>query len=125
MRRMKTILRWLAAALTLSIACDAAADEVRFRVINGMDFPIRSIVLSSANMNTWGPNVLARPSIRPGDAREVVVRGVFVDCNVDMKVALDVNASEPIWQYLNVCSLQRIRLRFDPYSGVTTASYEE
>ena len=122
---MKPILRWLAAALTLSIACTATADEVRFRVINGMDFPIRSIVLSSANMNTWGPNVLGPPAIKPGDMREVVVRGVFVDCNVDMKVALDVNASEPIWQYLNVCSLQRIRLRFDPYSGVSTASYEE
>ncbi len=122
---MKNLLCWLAAALPLSIACSAAADDVRFRVINGMDFPIRSITLSAANMNSWGPNVLSPPPIRPGDAREIVVRGVFVDCNVDMKVALDTNASEPIWQYLNVCSLQRIRLRFDPYSGVTTASYEE
>jgi hypothetical protein len=123
--RVRTALRWPAAALALFFAGDAAADDVRFRVINGTDFPIRSLVLSAADLNTWGPSVLGPPSIKPGDAREVVVKGVFVDCNVDMKVAFDVNASEPTWQHLNVCALQKIRLRFDPYSGVTTASYEE
>lgn len=122
---MKSLVHWLAAALTLSIAADAAAEERRFRLINGMDFPIRSVVLSAANLDSWGPSVLPPPSIKPGEAREIVVRGVFVDCNIDMKIVLDVNASEPIWRGLDVCSLQRIRLRFDPYSGVTTASYEE
>ena len=82
-------------------------------------------MLSQANLAAWGPNVLSAPSIKPGDAREVVVRGMFVDCNIDMKVTFDINASEPVWQYLNVCQLQKIRLRFDAMSGVTTAAYEE
>ena len=125
MARVRTHLPRLAALLALSAAGDAAADEVRFRLVNGTDFPIRALVLSQANLAAWGPNVLAPPSIKPGDAREVVVRGVFVDCNVDMKVTFDINASEPVWQYLNVCELRKIRLRFDQISGVTTASYEE
>jgi hypothetical protein len=126
MARVRTHLPRLAALLALSTAGDAAAaDEVRFRLVNGTDFPIRALVLSQANLAAWGPNVLTPPSIKPGDAREVVVRGVFVDCNVDMKVTFDINASEPVWQYLNVCQLQKIRLRFDAMSGVTTASYEE
>ena len=54
-----------------------------------------------------------------------MVKGVFVDCNIDMKVTFDINASEPMWQYLDVCQLKRIRLRFDQMSGVTTAAYEE
>jgi hypothetical protein len=126
MARVRTHLPRLAALLALSTAGDAAAaDEVRFRLVNGTDFPIRALVLSQANLAAWGPNVLTPPSIKPGDAREVVVRGVFVDCNVDMKVTFDINASEPVWQYLNVCQLQKIRLRFDAMSGVTTAAYEE
>jgi hypothetical protein len=126
MARVRTHLPRLAALLALLTAGDAAAaDEVRFRLVNGTDFPIRALVLSQANLAAWGPNVLTAPSIKPGDAREVVVRGVFVDCNVDMKVTFDINASEPVWQYLNVCQLQKIRLRFDAMSGVTTASYEE
>jgi len=123
---VKTILPRLTALLALLVAADAAAaDEVRFRLINGTDFPIRAVVLSQANLAAWGPNVLSAPSIKPGDAREVVVKGVFVDCNIDMKVTFDINASEPMWQYLDVCQLKRIRLRFDQMSGVTTAAYEE
>ena len=123
---MKTILPRLTALLALLVAADAAAaDEVRFRLINGTDFPIRAVVLSQANLAAWGPNVLSAPSIKPGDVREVVVKGVFVDCNIDMKVTFDINASEPMWQYLDVCQLKRIRLRFDQMSGVTTAAYEE
>lgn len=126
MAGVKTSLPWLAAALTLSLAGDAAAaDEVRFRLVNGTDFPIRALALSQADLAAWGPNVLAPPSIKPGEAREVVVRGVFVACNVDLKVTFDVNASEPVWQYLDVCQLRKIRLRFDSMSGVTTAAYEE
>jgi len=123
---VKTILPRLTALLALLVAADAAAaDEVRFRLINGTDFPIRAVVLSQANLAAWGPNVLSAPSIKPGDVREVVVKGVFVDCNIDMKVTFDINASEPMWQYLDVCQLKRIRLRFDQMSGVTTAAYEE
>jgi hypothetical protein len=122
---MRPHLPWLAALLALSIAGDAAADEVRFQLVNGTDFPIRALVLSQANLGSWGPNVLKPPSIKPGEAREVTVRSSFFACNVDMKVTFDINASEPVWQYLNVCELRKIRLRFDPMSGVTTASYEE
>ena len=48
---MKTILPRLTALLALLVAADAAAaDEVRFRLINGTDFPIRAVVLSQANL---------------------------------------------------------------------------
>src|SRR3954470_18075276 len=114
---MRSIIPWLAAALALLIAGDAAADEVRFRLINGTDFPIRSLVLSPENLGTWGPNVLGTPSLKPGEGREVVVRGVFVACNAPPRGGWDISASEPLGQYLNLCALQQIRLRFDPQSG--------
>jgi hypothetical protein len=122
---VRTYLPRLAALLALSFAGNAAADEVRFRLVNGTDFPIRGLVLSQANLNAWGPNVLAAPSIKPGEAREVTVKGAFFACNLDLKVTFDINAAEPIWQYLNVCELKKIRLRFDAQSGITTAAYEE
>lgn len=127
MPRVKTTLPRLAALLALSFAASstAAADEVRFRLINGTQYPIRAIALSQSDLGAWGPNVLPAPSIKPGENREVVLRGVFVSCNADMKVTFDVNASEPVWQYLDVCQLKRIRLVYDAQSGITTASYEE
>ena len=43
----------------------------------------------------------------------------------DLKVAFDTIDAQPRWQYLNLCNLRKIRLRFDQMSGITTASYEE
>jgi hypothetical protein len=117
-------LHCLAFVATLLSACSALADEARFTLVNGMNYPIRSLVMSQPNLATWGPNVLKPPSIKPGDEREVIIQGVFITCHVDMKVVLDTIADEPIWQYLNLCVLKKVKLNFDPISGVTTASYE-
>jgi hypothetical protein len=119
------MLHCLAFLVVLLTGCDALADEVRFRLTNGTSYPIRALVLSQSDIAAWGPNVLSLPSIKPGDTREILVRGGIVDCNVDLKAAFDTNASEPIWKYLNLCNLKMIRLNFDQMSGVATASYEE
>jgi hypothetical protein len=121
----KEMLRWCVLLVALSIAGEALGEEIRFRVINGTAFPIRALMLSETDMNNWGPNVLHAPSIKPGDMREVAFQGFITDCNVDLKVAFDTIDAQPRWQYLNLCNLQKIRLRFDQMSGITTASYEE
>ena len=118
-------LRWFTFVVLLVIACDALADDVRFKLINGTSYPIRVLTLSQADIGAWGPNVLGAPSIEPGDAREVLVRGTIIDCNVDLRVAFDTVDSQPVWKYLNLCNLRQIRLKFDQMSGMTTASYEE
>ena len=119
------LLRWFTFAAVLLTGFSALADEVRFRLINGTSYPIRLLTLSQADIGAWGPNVLAPPSIKPGDAREVLVRGGIVDCNVDLQVGFDTVGSRPVWKYLNLCNLRQIRLRFDEMTGMTSASYEE
>lgn len=119
------MLNWFTCAAVFLTGSSAMADDVRFKVINGASFPIRVLTLSQADIGAWGANVLAPPSIGPGEAREVLVRGTIVDCNVDLKVAFDGSDSQPVWKYLNLCNLRQIRLNFDQMSGMTTASYEE
>jgi hypothetical protein len=119
------MLRWFAFAVVFVTGFDAFADDVRFKLINGTSYPIRVLTLSQADIGAWGPNVLGPPSIKPGDAREVLVRGAIIDCNVDLRAAFDTVDSQPIWKYLNLCNLRQIRLKFDQMSGMTTASYEE
>jgi hypothetical protein len=116
---------WFAFVVVLLTGFDALADDVRFRLINGTSYSIRVVTLSQADIGAWGPNVLGPPSIKPGDTREVLVRGGIVDCNVDLQVAFETIDSQPVWKYLNLCNLRQIRLRFDQMSGITTASYEE
>ena len=116
---------WLAFLVVLSIGGDALADEVRFRLTNGTSYPIRSLVLSQADIGAWGPDVMSRPALKPGESREILVRGVIVDCNVDLQVGFETIDSRPVWKYLNLCNLRSIRVAFDQMTGMTTAAYDE
>ena len=115
----------IVAVVLFLFAGEAVAQEFAFVLVNGTQYPIREIHLSSANMNNWGPNVLRPPYIKPGEARTVDFRGYVVDCNVDLKVVFASIDSQPVWQYLNLCNLKKIRLQYDQMSGIPTATYNE
>ena len=116
----------LAAIVLLLFAGSAEAVEVTsFLLVNGTQYQIRGLSLSQANLGIWGPNILQPPYIRPGQARQVSFPGYFVSCNVDLKVVFADIDNQPVWQYLNICNLKKIRLQYDAMSGVPTANYEE
>jgi len=118
--------RGLAIALLMLLIADGArADETRFRLINGTSYPIRGLSLSPHDIGAWGPNVLRPPPIQPGELREVVFQSDFRDCNQDLKVVFTDQDSQPVWGYLNLCGLRKIRLRYDATSGITSAAYED
>jgi hypothetical protein len=104
----------------------AFAQEVtRFLLINGTNYPISALIVSPNDMGTWSPNVLRGPALKPGERREIVFSERIYDCNQDFKVTFADDSSQAIWRYLNMCELQKIRLNYDRFSGVTTASYDE
>jgi hypothetical protein len=116
--------RFLAILLSL-IAGSALADDGRFVIVNGTDLSIRELTLSQHDLNAWSPSVLRAPALKPGEAREVTVPSSFVGCNQDFKVVFEGNDTQPIWQYLNLCNLKKIRLAYDRLSGIATATYDE
>jgi hypothetical protein len=123
-RAGRRMLRPLAILLSL-IAGSALADDGRFVIVNGTGLSIRELVLSPHDLNAWSPSVLQAPVLKPGEAREVTVPSSFVGCNQDFKVVFEDNDAQPIWQYLNLCDLKKIRLVYDRLSGIATATYDE
>lgn len=116
---------WFPAILVSLIATAALADDGRFVLVNGTGLSIRTLTLSPHDLNAWSPSVLRAPSLKPGEMREVTVPSSFVDCNQDFKVVFEDNEAEPIWQYINLCNLKKIRLKYDRLSGIATAVYDE
>ncbi|MCW5737576.1 MAG: hypothetical protein KIS73_25870 [Enhydrobacter sp.] len=102
-----------------------AQEQTRFLLVNGTSYPIRELLVSPHDIGTWSRNVLRGPALKPGERREIVFDSRIYDCNQDFKVVFDDDASQAIWRYLNMCELQKIRLQYDRFSGVTTASYDE
>ena len=119
------MLKRLAAIALMLCTGEAIAEESSFLLVNGTQYQIRELHLSSHDMDTWGPNVLRPPYVKPGQERQVAFQGYIVDCNVDLKLVFAEIDNQPVWQYLNICNLKKIRLRYDQMSGITTASYDE
>ena len=43
----------------------------------------------------------------------------------DLKVSFADDGAPAVWQYLNLCTLQKISLHYDRASGITSARYDE
>jgi hypothetical protein len=120
---MKRLIALLAALLW---APGLQAQETKsFALINGTPFTIVQVKLSATDLNNWSPNMLAPPPLKAGERRQLSVPAPAFTCTVDLKLVFVENGNEPQWQSLNLCMLLKIRLRYDPYSGVSTATYEE
>lgn len=114
----------IAVALSLG-ASGAFAQETTFRLKNSMAYPISQLSVSPTQLNMWGPNFLRPPVIKAGEAREVSYKAPTDYCMGDLKVGFADDGAPAVWQYLNLCTLDKISLHYDRASGITTARYDE
>jgi len=114
----------IAVALSLG-AGEAFAQETTFRLKNSTAYPISQLSVSPTQLNMWGPNFLRPPVIKAGEAREISYKAPTDYCMGDLKVGFADDGAPAVWQYLNLCTLDKISLHYDRASGITTARYDE
>lgn len=120
-----SISRRLAVAALLLAAAPVWAQETAFILRNSTGYPIDQLSVSPTQLNMWGPNFLHPPPIKPGESRKVSYRAPTDYCMGDLKVGFADGGAPALWQYLNLCTLQKISLHYDRMSGITTARYDE
>lgn len=57
--------------------------------------------------------------------REISYKAPTDYCMGDLKVSFADDGAPAVWQYLNLCALQKIALHYDRASGITSARYDE
>ena len=119
------MLRSLAVAALCLGATEGVAQETSFLLINGTSYAISQMSVSPNDLGFWTPNVLHGPPIRPGERRQVTFNAPTTYCQADMRIGFADGGAPVVWQYLNICTLRRIKLMYDRMSGVPTASYDE
>ena len=102
----------------------AVAQETSFLLVNRTGYPISQLSVSPTQLGFWGPNVLHPPAIQNGQARQVTFPASLTDCMQDIKIGFADDGAPALWQYLNLCVLQKVTLHYDRASGITTASYD-
>lgn len=115
----------LAALALAPVSAEVAAQNTSFLLINGTDYPISTLEVSESLLNIWTKNELGAPPIKAGERRQVRFNAPPTFCQADFRIGFADGGQPALWQNINLCTLSRIRLRYDRASGVTTASYDD
>ena len=119
------MLRSFVVALLSLISGSARAVDTTFLLVNSTSYPINQMSISQHDMQMWSPNLFRGPVIKPGESRQIVIPASQLVCQVDMRLGFADGTPPATWQYLNLCSLRKIQVFYDRYSGITTARYDE
>jgi hypothetical protein len=86
---MLSTTRILCAALTLSCAAPAFAEDLQFELINNSGYTIVQFFTSPSNMDEWREDVLGTQVVAPGESGTVSVTDGSDQCAYDIRVVLD------------------------------------
>ncbi len=113
----------MAAALACATASAARAGSQDFTLVNRTGYPITSIYVTEVGNLSWGNDVMARDTLFAGESVRVSFDRDTAVCrwNVLVKYRDDTRA---VWNDLDLCSLTRFSLFWDPRTLETVARAE-
>ena len=114
----------IALAFSLSVAAflaDAAQADMRdFSLVNSTGDTIERVFVESAKSDEWGEDVLENEPLEDGDSVDITFEGYGKECIFDLKADYQ-GAESVVWYDLNLCSISRLTLFWDPQAAKTWA----
>lgn len=95
--------RTLCAALLLTCAAPAFAEDLQFELINNSGYTIVQFFTSPSNMDDWREDILGSQVVAPGESGTVSVTDGSDQCAYDIRVVLD-DGSE-IAEAVDMCAM--------------------
>jgi hypothetical protein len=122
---MKLFQRALMLAAFASVLTSGAAfaGDADFTLLNGTGYTLREVYLSPSNKSSWGNDRMGQGYLDNGKSRLFK----FADkssCKQDLKVVFDDDASEVIWEGFDLCSIDKITLKYNRSSREVSALTE-
>ena len=119
---MRTLLA--ASALSAALAFSANAADVRdFTIVNGTGYAINFIGVNPPDDKDFGENELSH-DLDDGQSVNVKFSNADKGCNWNFKVTWTGYNEEVYFQNLNLCTIEKVTLKYDRESKKTTAYVE-
>ena len=99
-----------------------AQNKQDFTLVNRTGYDISEIYISPGKADAWGDDLLdeVQDGLEDGKSTPITFTNAKT-CIWDIKVVYDVDDSEAIWHDVNLCKIQKIKMRYNKSSGDTTA----
>jgi hypothetical protein len=120
---LKRSLMALSILATLAGSGTAFAGDADFTMVNRTGYSIREVYISAANRNSWGNDRLGDGTLE--NARSKLFK--FSDkasCSQDIKVVFDDDGSEVTWEDLDLCTINKLTLKYSRSQKTVSADVE-
>jgi len=122
MKFIKTA-RLITALTAAFLSMHAQAGDADFTLVNSTGYTLREIYLSPTSKETWGNDRMGNGFLDNGKSRLFK----FADkssCNQDLKIVFDDDDSKAVWSNIDLCSVDKITIKYNRSTGVTSAVFD-
>ncbi|MBF0154516.1 MAG: argininosuccinate lyase [Magnetococcales bacterium] len=95
-----------------------------FTLVNNTKYTIDKVFVSPSHSEDWENDVLGRDTMADGEAVPIHFSRDTTTCSWDLKVVYTDDGSSAVWHEIDLCSISKITIFWNPNSGQTTAKYE-
>ena len=122
----KTFFKSLVVAGSLAIGQAAFAGDADFTLTNRTGYDIESVFITPSRSKSWGQDRLGRSILLNGRSRDMIFNKYGSVCIYDMKIHWEGYGEDEdrTWENIDLCSIQKITLRYNRSTDVTTAVFE-
>ncbi len=122
---MRTALFALA-ALAIAFVSPAHAQEATqdFTLVNKTGYELKHVFVSPSKSENWEDDVLGRDTLADGETVAIQFHRDNKTCHWDLKVVYSVDDTHAIWGNIDLCTVDKITIRYDKDRDVTTATFD-
>ena len=115
-----------AAAATLVAAQSVSAQEAKqdFTLSNRTGYELKEVYVAPSASDEWEDDVLGTGTLATGASVEIKFHRAAKTCKWDLKVVYTVDSSNAVWKNIDLCSVDKITIRYNKSTDTTTASFD-
>jgi hypothetical protein len=115
-----------AIAAGLAFAAPAGAQEAKqdFQLVNKTGYELKALYVAPSKSDDWQDDVLGQDVLGDGQAVNVHFSPKTKTCMFDLKVTYSDDDSNAVWQKVDLCSVEKITIKYDRKNDTTSASFD-
>jgi hypothetical protein len=113
-------------AALVALTAPAGAQDAKqdFKLVNKTGYELKSLFVSPSKADDWQEDVLGQDTLGDGEAVNVHFNRSTKTCQWDLKVVYSDDDSSAVWQKIDLCSVEKITIKYDRKKDVTSASFD-
>ncbi len=117
---------FFAAGLALAATQSALAQEAKqdFTLSNRTGYELKEVYVAPSASDDWENDVLGTGTLGDGVAVDIKFSRASKTCKWDLKVVYTVDSSNAVWKNIDLCSVDKITIRYNKTTDTTSASFD-